>query len=98
MGKYLMLWKLDYRYMPVDPAERAAGWQLLIELVKQDMEKGLVKDWNAFVGEPAGCNIVEGTVEDIQRMMTLFVPYVEFEVHELITLDKVENVIKSMAG
>lgn len=98
MGKYLILWKLNPQFIPVDPAERAAGWDLLIALVKQDMEKGLIKEWGAFVGEPNGFDIVEGSEEEVQLMMTKFVPYVDFEVHPLISLEKVEAVIKGMTG
>ena len=41
MAKYLMLWSLDKALIPADPKERGDGWSLLMELVKQDIDKGL---------------------------------------------------------
>ena len=94
----VFLWEVETSFVPVDPAERAAGWGMLTGLVRQDMEKGLTKDWGAFVGELSGCAIAEGTEEEIHQQMIQYVPFVNFEIHQLIALDKVENIIKAMAG
>jgi len=51
MAKYLLLWEIDTTKLPVSPKERGAGWKTLMEMVKQDIKKGLIKDWGAFVGE-----------------------------------------------
>ena len=45
MGKYLMLWEVDTTRLPVNPKERGAGWNALMQMVKQDMKKGTTKDW-----------------------------------------------------
>ncbi len=44
MAKHLLIWNLDASRVPVDPKERGAGWEMLMAMVKQDMEKGIVKD------------------------------------------------------
>jgi len=49
MGKYLLLWEVDRARIPIDPKERGAGWSLLMAMVRQDIEKGISKDWGAFV-------------------------------------------------
>ena len=43
MGKYLLLWNLDPARIPVDPKERGTGWGVLMEMVKNDLEKGIMK-------------------------------------------------------
>lgn len=98
MGKYLVLWEVNTSFVPVDPGERAAGFGMLTNLVRQDMEKGLTKDWAGFVGELSGCAIAEGTEEEIHQQMLQYVPFVKFQIHQLVSLDKVENIIKAMAG
>ena len=54
MGKYLVLWEVDQSKIPVDPKERKDAWSLLMAVVRQDIEKEIVKDWDAFVGETRG--------------------------------------------
>ena len=44
MGKYLMIWELNYEHIPVDPKERGTGSEMLMAMVKQDIERGMTKD------------------------------------------------------
>jgi hypothetical protein len=43
MAKYHLYWRLDGARVPVDAKERGGGWGLLMALVKQDMESGVLK-------------------------------------------------------
>ncbi len=61
MAKYLFLWELDTTKVPVNPKERGAAWSALMEVVNQDIKKGLIKDWGIFVGEGNGYSIMEGS-------------------------------------
>ena len=58
MGKYLILWEVDQNKIPVDTKERGGGWDMLMAMVRQDIEKGLTKDWGSFVGETSGYAII----------------------------------------
>jgi len=98
MAKYLMLWSLDKSLVPVDPKERAAGWGLLMELVKQDMQKGVTKDWGLFPSEGAGYSILEGTNVEIMQTTEQFVPYVDFETHPIATAEEAAELIKHLSG
>jgi len=96
MGKYLMIWDLNLALTPVDPKERGAGFGLLLSMVKQDIEKGLSKDWGNFVGEGSGYCIVEGSEVEINKMVQQYAPYVTFKTHPVVSLEQVGEVIKSM--
>ena len=98
MGKYLMIWDLNLALTPVDPKERAAGYELLMAMVKQDVEKGLSKDWGNFVGESSGYCIVEGSMVEINKMVQQYSPYVSFKTHPVVSVEQVDEVIKSMTG
>jgi hypothetical protein len=37
MGRYLLLWEIDRTRIPVDPKERGVGFNMLLEMVKQDI-------------------------------------------------------------
>ena len=98
MGRYLALWEIDSSKTPVDAKEIAAGWSLLLEIVKQDLKSGIMKDWAAFVGETNGYLILEGTEVEVSSGLTKYAPYVIFKVHALASLAQITEVIKKMAG
>jgi len=98
MGKYLLLWSLNNDLVPADPKERASGWGMLMEMVKQDLKKGLVKDWGSFPGENRGYCILEGNHLDVMKMTQQYSPYVGFEVHAAATVNDVADLIKHLAG
>lgn len=98
MGKYLLLWNLNNNHIPADPKERAAGWSMLMNMVEQDIKKGLQKDWGSFPGENMGYCIVEGTHLDVMKMTQQYAPYVDFEVHAAASIKDVEELLKHMSG
>ena len=98
MGKYLLLWELDPARVPVDSKERAVGWSMLMAMVKKDLEKGISKDWGAFIGEGSGYAIAEGSETEVSIMTQQYSPYVHFETHPIMTVSQVEDMLKALAG
>ena len=98
MGRYLVLWQLDKSKMPVNPKERAAAYTPLVAMVKQSVEMGKVKDWGTFAGEGRGYNIFEGTELELSLQLEQYVPFADFEVHPLMSLGQVEEMIKVMTS
>ncbi len=98
MGKYLLLWQIDPARIPVDPKERGAGWSALIEMVKKDLEEGILKDWGSFVAESKGFGIMEGDETEISINLQRYSPYVGFETHSFMSASQAEEMIKALAG
>ena len=98
MGRYLSLWEIDESKIPVDPKERAGGWSLLMAMVKESLEKGITKDWGAFVGETSGYSIVEGTEVEVSSYLQKFVPFVSFKLFPIASVNQVEEMIKMLSG
>jgi hypothetical protein len=96
MGKYLLLWEVDTTRLPVNPKERGAGWNALMQMVKQDMKKGITKDWGAFVGELNGYSIGEGSEVELMNSLQQYSPFVHFKVHPIASVSQVEEMIKAM--
>lgn len=94
MGKYLVLWEVDQTKVPIDPKERGGAWSMLMAMVRQDLEKGIVKDWGAFVGELRGYDIAEGSELEIMNMMQQYVPLVSFQVHPIATVGQFHLISK----
>jgi hypothetical protein len=98
MGKYLLLWEVDRARIPTDPKERGAGWGMLMAMVRQDIEKGVSKDWGAFVGETNGYAVAEGTELEVLNMTAQYGPYVSFKVHPIASESQVNDMIKALSG
>ncbi len=98
MGKYLVLWEVDQSKIPIDPKERSAGWSILMAMVRQDMKKGLTKDWGAFVGELHGYAVNVGSELEVMKGLQQYVPFCKFKVHPIATPDQTEEMIKALSG
>jgi len=96
MGKYLYLWEIDRTKVPIDPKERGFGFNMLMEMVKEDIKKGITKDWGVFVGEHSGYSIVEGTEVELMKQIQQYTPFVYFKVHPIGSIAQVEEMIKAM--
>ena len=98
MGRYMALWEVDQASIPVDPKERGEGWSLLMAMVRQDFEKGILKDWGAFLGESNGYAVWEGDEIDVMKAVQQYVPFCIFEVHAVATEARVNEMLASMMG
>ncbi len=98
MGKFLLKWSLDASKVPIDPKERGAGWTLLMNMIKEDREKGILHDWGAFPSEGKGYCIVEGSNVDVMIMTEKYVPYVRFETHPVATIYEVDELLAHLTG
>jgi len=98
MAKYHLYWRLDGARVPVDAKERGGGWGLLMAMVKQDMESGVLKDWGAFTSEGQGYCIVEGTNVEIMKMTEQYVPYCIFETKPVSSAEEVNEIIQHLSG
>jgi hypothetical protein len=97
MPRYLMTWELDQSKIPVDPKERANAWLPMIQMVKQDIQSGRLKDWGTHIGEMKGFGVYEGSEEEAGKMVQKYVPFVQFTTHPIITIDQMEKLAKDMA-
>ena len=98
MGRYLTIWEVDQTKIPIDPKERGEAWGLLMAMVKQDIEKGITKDFGAFVGETGGYAVYEGTELEVMNTIQQYIPYCIFEMHPVATESQVNEMIKALTG
>jgi len=96
MGRYLLIWELDQTRMPLDLKERGNGFNMLTNMVREDMKAGKTKDWGVFVGEYAGYSITEDTEVELMSRLQRYAPYVHFKVHPIGSLAQVDEMIKTM--
>jgi hypothetical protein len=66
--------------------------------VGQNIENGIVKDWGIFVGEKRGYSIYEATRLELMKILTQYVPFVNFEVHPVATVDDVNKTLNELSA
>ena len=98
MGRYLVLWKVDQSRVPVDAKERGGAWSILMDVVRQDREAGMITDWGGFVGETNGFAVYEGTEVKVGSALVKYVPYVSFKIHPLASESQTNEIVKSLSG
>lgn len=96
MSKYLITWEADESRMPTDPKELGALVSKMGEMVKQDMKEGKTSDWGIFVGGGAGYAVGEGNALDLYKDLQRYSPFITFKVHQVLSIDEVLDVVKSM--
>ena len=98
MGRYLVIWEVDQAKTPIDPKERGAGWSMLMAMVRQDHEKGLISSWGNFVGETNGYMVIEGSEVEVMNAIQQYVPFVIFDVKPVASEEQVNEMIKALTG
>lgn len=98
MARYLLLWEVDQTKIPIDRKGRGAGWAALMNMVRQDREKGLTKEWGVFVGENKGYAVNEGSELELMKALQQYVPFVSFQVHPIASESQVNEMIIALTG
>ena len=95
MAKYFMTWEADESLWPTDPKEQGALGMKLAEMVKQSMKEGKTSDWGVFVGGDKGYAIGEGNAVDLYAELQQYHPYINFMVHQVLSIDELLEAQKS---
>jgi len=98
MAKYLILWEEDTSKYPTDPSEQAAMIGKHMAMTKKALDEGQITDWGLFAGGGAGYAIGEGDAVAMLRGAMQFTPHVKFKAHPVLSVNEVEEVMKSMMG
>jgi len=96
MAKYLLLWELDTSRIPEDASVRKEHWRTLQDVVADQLQTGQMKDWGLCVGELTGYCIIEGTEADVGRATRAFIPFVSFDVKQVVTIQQAIDNVESM--
>ena len=97
MPKYFMTWEIDVNKVPISREDRAAAWTPMIEMVKEGIKEGRIKEWGVFVGEMSGYSIAEGTEVEIGTFNQQWVPFVNFKVQPVATISDLEEIISNLS-
>ena len=96
MARYLLLWEVDSALTPEDFEERKARHLGFQRVVSQQLKDGQIAEWGAFVGEMNGYCIVDGSAEDVHKLVGRWVPAVSFETREVLSIERVIKATEEM--
>lgn len=95
MAKYYLRWQWNPQITITNPEERAKLLFSMLEMTKQDLQSGKLKDWGTVPGETTGYAIKEAASEtDVLTDAVKFLPYINFEVKPVLTVDQTVEALK----
>ena len=98
MARYLVRWAISAAGTPTDAKERGNAWLALLQMVRKDIENGLVKDWGTIPAEGKGYFVFEGTNLQLMNMTQRYTPAVLFKVSPTVTIEEASEMLSTMTG
>ena len=98
MAKYLMLWTSDTSKYPDDPKESIPLMMKLQDMIKQGLKEGKLTDLGIFLDGNGGYAIGEGSGVDVIKGAFQYMPYITANVQEVLSVEEVAEVTKSLMG
>jgi hypothetical protein len=80
---------------PRDPAEAAKLREMSWAAIDDLMKKGIIKEFGFFLNGTSGYTIGEGDVDEAFKDVSMFLPYYEQEVHEVIPYEKGKEIVRA---
>lgn len=98
MARFFMSWEIVRERLAEDPVTIATGWQMLVGMVKADLEEGKLKEWGSFPGDLGGYSVIEGNELDVMKFTMKYAPYVAFKVRPVVDIGTVGEFLSSVSG
>jgi hypothetical protein len=98
MTKFYMRWELNPMFTPANPEERVKLWLTMLEGIKAELKSGSLQDWGICSDISAGYAFAETDEKTIHATILKWMPYVNFDIRPVLTVDQVIANIKQAAA
>ena len=96
MARFLGIWHTNpVAPWPINPEEFSKLEEKMFAGIDSFMRQGLCKETGYFA-DKGGYVIGEGETADIFRAVNMFTPWLEFEVHEMISYEKGKEIMREI--
>ena len=95
MGKYLVIWQFDAD-RSFDPQKLGETIKSLFSLTKKFVQKNVIKDWGAFVGQTGGYAIIEATEREAGEIIKKFVKHVNYTSYRIASLAQMDDLVAKL--
>ncbi len=97
MTKYYVKWTMNPLEIPKNPEERMKAWQMAVQMVKDGLKSGRVKDWGMTTDLSKGYAIVEGKDEtDVASYLGMWIPLLNLSAKPVLTVDQTAETLQKM--
>ena len=97
MTRFLVMWKRNpVAPWPKDPEEYSKLQEKMWAGIDQLIKKGEVKDFSYFLDGISGYAIGEGESTDTFRDVSMFTPFYECQVHQIIPYEKGKETLRTL--
>ena len=93
-----MRWQLNPMFTPANPEERVKLWLSMLEMVRADLQSGSLTDWGICSDISAGYAFAEGDEKTIHASILKWIPYLNFDIKPVLSVDNVIANIKQAAS
>jgi len=88
MSRYLVICESNPSQMPADQKEVVKIISDAKEWVNQNIKKGMITSWGAFMTGGKGYAVFEGNAPEVYKEVNKFIPYFTVEIHEVLSIDE----------
>ncbi len=88
MSRYLVIWESNPSQMSSNPQETAKIMSGAKDWVQQNIDKGMIKSWGAYITGGKGYGVWECSPVDLYKEVQKFTPYFTCEIHEVLSVDE----------
>jgi len=91
MSRYLVIWQSNPSQMPADQTEMAKIISNAREWVNQDIKKGMITSWGAYMTQGKGYAVFEGNAPEVYKELVKSAPYFTYEINEVLSIDELPD-------
>jgi hypothetical protein len=97
MARFFAIWHIiPTAPWPTDPSKLLEMEEMMWANIDGLMKKGEIEQIGVFPDGYSGYLISKGEVADVYRNVSMFHPYIEFEINEIISLEKQKEVLRAV--
>jgi len=97
VARFFAIWRIDPSApWPTDPSKLLEMEEMMWASIDGLMKKGEIEEFGAFPDGYSGYIISKGETVDVYRNVSMFHPYICFDIHEIISLEKQKEVLRAI--
>lgn len=97
MSRFLILWRQNTAAAwPTDPSEGLKMNEMMMDKIEQLMKKGEIEEFGFFPDGSSGYGISKGEASDVFRRVSMFQPFINVEVQEIIPFEKGREISRAV--
>ena len=97
MARFLVFWRANLTApWPTDPVESLKLLEKMFAAMDDSIKKGAVEEYGFFPDGTSGYSISKGETTDVFRSANMWLPYLLFEIHEIIPYEKAKEILRAV--